>query len=235
MWTYQIIIAETPIFKYLNDTNFRFKGRIILVIRTSKILSFIRFGRINSWVGIDIQESIAPLVIDKGAIIIKGISIRFFGVVVESFFVFKIIINVSFIVRIEYVAVIPIEEIIKIDKICVNIDFIIISIIISFEKNPDINGIPIKAIIERPITEAIIGEFFIMLPICRISWYEEFIIIIPAVINIIDLNKAWVIKWKNAKFVFLSEIANIIIAICLRVEKAIIFFISCSQQAVKLA
>lgn len=235
IWIYQIEIADIPIFRYLNDINFIFKGIKIPIIRINKILNFIWFGRIYNWVGIDIQEKTAPLVIDNGAMIIKGISIRFFEVVVESFFVLKIIVNVSFIVRIEYVAVTPIEEIIKIDKICINLDFIIISIIISFEKNPDINGSPIKASIAIPITEVMIGEFFIILPMCRISWYDEFIIIIPAVINIMDLNKAWVIRWKNARFVFLKEIANIIIAICLKVEKAIIFFISCSQQAVKLA
>ena len=58
---------------------------------------------------------------------------------------------------------------------------------------------------------------------------------IPAVINIIDLNKACVIKWKNAIFTDPIEMTNIIIAICLKVDKAIIFFISCSQLADILA
>lgn len=54
---------------------------------------------------------------------------------------------------------------------------------------------------------------------------------IPAHKNIVDLKSACVIKWKNAMFVALILKANIIIAICLRVDIAIIFFISCSQLA----
>lgn len=58
---------------------------------------------------------------------------------------------------------------------------------------------------------------------------------IPAHKNIADLNSAWIIKWVYAKIIDLSEMANIIIAICLRVDKAIIFFKSCSQLADILA
>lgn len=47
----------------------------------------------------------------------------------------------------------------------------------------------------------------------------------------VDLNRAWMIKWKKAKVVDFIEIANIIIAICLRVDSAMIFFMSCSQFA----
>lgn len=54
---------------------------------------------------------------------------------------------------------------------------------------------------------------------------------IPAERNIIDLNRAWIIRWKNDSKVDFIEIANIIIAIWLRVDRAIIFFISCSQLA----
>lgn len=75
-------------------------------------------------------------------------------------------------------------------------DFNIISKIMSFEKKPDIKGRPLKASKEMPIDIEIEGVFFIIFPMCRISWYEEFIIMIPAVINIIDLNIAWVIIWK---------------------------------------
>lgn len=39
----------------------------------------------------------------------------------------------------------------------------------------------------------------------------------------------------NAKIIELIETANIIIAICLKVDKAMIFFISCSQFADILA
>lgn len=58
---------------------------------------------------------------------------------------------------------------------------------------------------------------------------------IPAHRNIIDLNRAWEIKWKYAILIEFNEIANIIIAIWLRVDKAMIFFISCSHIAVNLA
>lgn len=39
------------------------------------------------------------------------------------------------------------------------------------------------------------------------------------------------IKWKNANVIDFIEMANIIIAICLSVDSAMIFFISCSQFA----
>lgn len=70
-----------------------------------------------------------------------------------------------------------------------------------------------------------------LVPIFRISWYEDSWIIIPAHKNIVDLNNAWIIRWENAIIVDLIEIANIIIAIWLNVDKAMIFFISNSQLA----
>lgn len=77
-----------------------------------------------------------------------------------------------------------------------------------------------------------IGVLIIKLvPIFRISWYEDSWIIIPAHKNIVDLNNAWIIRWENAIIVDLIEIANIIIAIWLNVDKAMIFFISNSQLA----
>lgn len=50
-----------------------------------------------------------------------------------------------------------------------------------------------------------------------------------------DLNIAWIIKCKKAILIKFNEIANIIIPICLNVDNAIIFFISCSQFADILA
>lgn len=49
-----------------------------------------------------------------------------------------------------------------------------------------------------------------------------------------DLNNAWITKCKNVRVNAFIEIANIIMAICLRVDRAIIFFISCSQLAAML-
>lgn len=137
--------------------------------------------------------------------------------------------------RIEYDIVIPIEEII----INVNRDSIFnlisFSIIVSFEKNPDINGIPIKDILVKPSVVEVNGILNEFIPIIRISWYDDSWIMIPAHINIVDLNKAWIIKWINAILIALIEIANIIIAIWLRVDRAMIFFMSCSQFADILA
>lgn len=48
------------------------------------------------------------------------------------------------------------------------------------------------------------------------------------------MNKAWITKCKNVRINAFIEIANIIIAICLRVDRAMIFFISCSQLAAML-
>lgn len=50
-----------------------------------------------------------------------------------------------------------------------------------------------------------------------------------------DLNRAWMIKWMKARIKDPIEMANIIIAICLRVDRAMIFFKSCSQLADILA
>ena len=50
-----------------------------------------------------------------------------------------------------------------------------------------------------------------------------------------DLNNAWIIKCEKAKIIDPKEIANIIIAICLKVDKAMIIFRSCSQLADILA
>jgi len=100
---------------------------------------------------------------------------------------------------------------------------IIFSIIISFEKNPDINGIPINAILEILIIDCINGNFILFIPIFRISWYDDSWIIIPAHKNIVDLNKAWIIRCMYANVIDIIEIENIIIAICLRVDRAMIF------------
>ncbi|GIY48025.1 hypothetical protein CDAR_458231, partial [Caerostris darwini] len=43
----------------------------------------------------------------------------------------------------------------------------------SLEKNPDINGIPIRAQQATPKIDIIIGDDDIIVPICRISWYLE--------------------------------------------------------------
>lgn len=60
-------------------------------------------------------------------------------------------------------------------------------------------------------------------------------IIFPAQINSSALNRAWVIRWKNAISGSPSPRVNIIIATCLKVERAMIFFMSHSAMALALA
>lgn len=61
------------------------------------------------------------------------------------------------VMRMEYDAVIPIDNIIKVDRVKFKLDIIINSIITSFEKNPDMNGIPISAILLIPRMDNIKG------------------------------------------------------------------------------
>lgn len=138
-------------------------------------------------------------------------------------------------IRIEYDAVIPIDIVINNSIVMFILDDSIFSKITSLEKNPDMNGIPIKANLLIPKIDKIIGKFRKLILIIRISWYVDSWIIIPAHKNIADLNKAWIIRCINARIIELIEMANIIIAICLRVDKAMIFFRSCSQFADILA
>lgn len=69
---------------------------------------------------------------------------------IEDLFVYQVI-------RKEYEAVIPIDRIINVNIIVFKFDDIMFSIMISFEKKPDINGIPIKAILFNPKIEETIG------------------------------------------------------------------------------
>lgn len=61
------------------------------------------------------------------------------------------------VIRMEYDAVIPMESTIIIDKIKFRLEVSINSIITSFEKKPDINGIPIRAILLIPRIDNIKG------------------------------------------------------------------------------
>lgn len=135
----------------------------------------------------------------------------------------------------EYVLVIPMDIIIKIDINKDKLEEIIDSIIASLEKNPDMKGRPIRAILEIPNTLSIKGIESNEFLVCRMSWYIRLWIMIPAHRNMVDLNIAWIIKWKKAMLIALIEIANIIMAICLKVDSAMIFFISISQLADILA
>ena len=80
---------------------------------------------------------------------------------------FDFIINfvVILISRNEYNDVIEIDIIIINDKIIEKLDEIIFSIIESFEKNPDMNGIPINDRFEIPNIDNVIGLLFNIDPI----------------------------------------------------------------------
>lgn len=58
----------------------------------------------------------------------------------------------------------------KVDINIFKLDIITFSIIESFEKNPDMKGAPIKAILLTPKIVNVIGEFIKFKPIIRISW-----------------------------------------------------------------
>lgn len=199
------------------------------------IIILILYGRKNNCSGDDSQESQFPEVIANNLRVKIGIKALFelWFHVIGLDLIFDLLENVD--IRIEYEAVIPIDKVINININILKFDEIIFSKIISFEKNPDINGIPIRAILFTPKIDKIIGKFIKFIPIIRISWYEDSWIMIPAQRNIADLNNAWIIKCIKARVIEFSEIANIIIAICLRVDNAMIFFKSCSQLADILA
>lgn len=56
--------------------------------------------------------------------------------------------------------------------IILNFEEIIVSMIESLEKNPDVNGIAINIIPDNPKIDSIKGELFIFISIIRMSWYE---------------------------------------------------------------
>lgn len=232
MWLNQSEIADFPKlinFFFLNDN-------IIPNINPNiniEMMFIFDFKGINIICSDDnIHEVIEPDVIeiiDINEITIKGEFVKWFSDIgFDLMFSLFDIIDI----RIEYDAVIPIDIIIIVDKINSSLEDIIFSIIKSFEKNPDVNGNPIRAMLVVPKTVDVNVEFIIEFdPIIRLSWYDDSWIIIPAHKNIVDLKIAWIIKWEKAIIIELIEIANIIIAICLNVDKAMIFFISCSQFA----
>lgn len=72
-------------------------------------------------------------------------------------------------IRIVYEAVIPRDVIIRIDIIRFGFELIIVSMILSLEKNPDVNGIAIRVILDNPMIDNVKGELFIFESIIRIS------------------------------------------------------------------
>jgi len=106
------------------------------------------------------------------------------------------------------------------------------SIIKSLEKNPAIKGNPHRAKLAITIDIEVRGNFLNIFPIERKSCpWEWKLIKIPQQIKSRALNKAWVIKWKNAKVDRFRDKDVAITPNCLNVESATIFFISFSTTA----
>lgn len=86
------------------------------------------------------------------------------------------------------------------------------------------------------IHDDVIGIWFVTIPIHRRSceWKCK-LISEPAPINRRALNSAWVVIWKNVSLGRLKPSLVIIMPSCLRVDSAIIFFISHSVVALSPA
>lgn len=204
------------------------------MVNDNRIFILVELGKIIFCSGLIIHNNMIPIKIAVGLIIIIGMLEKLF----EWFWILDLcLMSVLFdryIIRNEYKAVILTEEIINSVNIHSNFEDINFSMIISFEKYPEVNGNPINAMFVI-LNEVNVDGMLELFLIIRISWYEDSWIIVPAHINISDLKNAWTIIWKYANIIDEIEIANIIIAICLNVDKAIIFFRSCSQFADILA
>ena len=104
--------------------------------------------------------------------------------------------------------------------------------IISLEKNPVINGKPHKDRFVTPNTIPSIGELKLKEPINRLSCLLLVLWIIkPAHINKADLNKACIIKWKNANNSCPKPRIINIKPSCLSVDRATTFLRSVSKLA----
>lgn len=76
------------------------------------------------------------------------------------------------------------------------------------------------------------GICLAVFPTCRKSWvWPKKLIVVPAHTNSRALNRAWVIKWKRVKLGILRASLAIMIPSCLSVDRATIFFRSCSARA----
>lgn len=94
------------------------------------------------------------------------------------------------------------------------------------------NGNPHKAILAVIIDVDVTGSDRSASPIHRRSWACLWVLIIlPAQINKSALNRAWITIWINASCGNPRPILVIIIPSCLKVDSAIIFFMSHSVVA----
>jgi hypothetical protein len=102
----------------------------------------------------------------------------------------------------------------------------------SFEYSPVEKGAPIRARELTPRDRRGVRLIFLWYVREAASWtLSPRWSTLPAPRNSIHLNWAWEIKWARAARGWWCPMAHIIKPICLRVEKAIIFFISLSTKA----
>lgn len=130
---------------------------IIPIVRDKIIRNLKVLGIINSWLGEYTHKYKTPKITEKTAILMVGFSIGEFEIVMSGLD-FIINLEARLIKRNEYRDVIEMDNTIIIEIIIVKFDEIIFSIIESFEKNPDIKGIPIRDKFEIPIIVIGIGE-----------------------------------------------------------------------------
>lgn len=58
----------------------------------------------------------------------------------------------------------------QIDMIEAKYEFNIVSMMASFEKNPDMKGMPIRARLDTPKIVCVVGVLYVFILIIRISW-----------------------------------------------------------------
>lgn len=172
-WINQREIDDSPIFRKDFDLYIKINPSIILLIKIKRIRFLYILGMMNNWWGFVVHVIIIPVNIEINLI-------REIGILAEDelcMFISGLDFNVNFIdvnvIRIVYDAVNPMDVIIIKERMRLKFEEIIISMIISLEKNPDVNGRAIKVILESPMIVGVSGELFINIPIIRMSWYEE--------------------------------------------------------------
>lgn len=150
--------------------NWRIKPNNTPIIKVIIIINFLFKGKKNNCSGDIIHDSHVPDVIANNLNVIIGIiaSMDLWFHDNEFNLMEDLLDNID--IRNEYDAVIPIDKIISINIRELKLEKIIFSKIISFEKNPDMNGIPIKANLFTPKIDKIIGKLMKLSPIIRISW-----------------------------------------------------------------
>lgn len=152
---------------FLNDSIIPTVRPIVRVIR---IMFLNLLGKNSILSGFNIHRSVEPSRIASGLIISNGILEYIEVWLFESGldlirFLFDI-----FSIRNEYEAVIPIDEIIINVSKHSNFEFTIFSIIMSFEKYPEVKGNPIRAALVMPNVVVVKDILLLFFPIIRMSW-----------------------------------------------------------------